>query len=67
MGKGRTGGPEEPRPRNLGKCETPVTLSHSQIGDALGDTLMRPGRVVVHLVLSQDSAQMVFPEDQHAV
>src|SRR5690348_4944129 len=37
------------------------------IGDALGDALVRPGRVVVHLVFSQDGAQMAFPEDQHAV
>jgi len=36
-------------------------------GDALGDALMRPGRVVVHLVFSQHGAQMALPEDQHAV
>ena len=36
-------------------------------GDALGDTLVRPSRVVVHLVFGQDGAQMALPEDQHAV
>jgi hypothetical protein len=33
----------------------------------LGDALMRPGRVVVDLVLDQDGAQMRFADDQHAV
>jgi hypothetical protein len=37
------------------------------VGDALGDALMRPGHVVVHLVFSQDGAQMALPGDQHAV
>ena len=37
------------------------------VGDALGDALVRPGRVVVHLVFGQDGAQMALPEDQHAV
>ena len=36
------------------------------VGDALGDALVRPGRVVVHLVFGQDGAQMALPEDQHA-
>ena len=36
-------------------------------GDPLGDALMRPGRVVVDLVLDQDGAQMRLTEDQHAV
>ena len=36
-------------------------------GDALGDALVRPGRVVVHLVFGQDGAQVGLPEDQHAV
>ena len=36
-------------------------------GDALGDALVRPGRVVVHLVFGQDGAQMALPEDQRAV
>jgi hypothetical protein len=44
-----------------------VTAVVSAVGDALGDALVRPGRVVVHLVISQDGAQMAFPEDQHAV
>ena len=37
------------------------------VGDSLGDPLVRPGPVVVHLVFTQDGAQMAFPEDQHAV
>jgi len=37
------------------------------VGDALGDALVRPGRVVVHLVFGQDCAQMALPEDQHVV
>jgi hypothetical protein len=28
------------------------------VGDALSDALVRPGRVVVHLVFGQDGAQM---------
>ena len=36
-------------------------------GNALGDALVRPGRVVVGLVLDQDGAQMRLTEDQHAV
>jgi hypothetical protein len=36
-------------------------------GDALGDALVRPGRVVVQLILSQDRAQMSLAEDQHPV
>jgi hypothetical protein len=37
------------------------------VGDALGDALVRPGRVVVHLVFGQHGAQMPLAEDQHAV
>jgi hypothetical protein len=37
------------------------------VGDALGDALVRPGRVVVHLVFGQDGTQVGLPEDQHAV
>ena len=37
------------------------------VGDALGDALVRPGRVVVRLVFGQDGAQMRLAEDQHAV
>jgi hypothetical protein len=33
----------------------------------VGDALVRPGRVVVRLVLGQDGAQMPFAEHQHAV
>ena len=39
----------------------------SAVGDALGDALVRPGRVVVHLVFGQDGVQMALPENQHAV
>ena len=37
------------------------------IGDALGDALVRPGCVVVHLVFGQGGTQMALREDQHAV
>jgi transposase len=37
------------------------------VGDALGDSLVRPGRVVVHLIFGQDGAQVALAEDQHAV
>ena len=37
------------------------------VGDTLGDALVRPGRVVVHLVLGQDGTQMALPKEQHAV
>jgi hypothetical protein len=37
------------------------------VGDALGDALVRPGRVVVRLVLGQHGAQVRLPEDRHAV
>ena len=37
------------------------------VGDALGDALVRPGRVVVRLVFSQDGAQVLLADDQHAV
>jgi len=36
-------------------------------GDALGDALVRPGRVVVHLVLGQDGAQMRLTENYDLV
>jgi hypothetical protein len=35
--------------------------------DALLYTLVRPGRIVVRLVVDQDGAQMLLAEDQHAV
>ena len=37
------------------------------VGDALGDALVRPGRVVMRLVFGQDGAQVALAEDQHAV
>jgi len=36
-------------------------------GDALGDALVRPGRVVVRLVSGQDGAQVCLTEDQRPV
>ena len=33
------------------------------VGDALGDALVRPGRVVVHLVSGQHGAQMRLTEN----
>src|SRR5450631_4012098 len=35
--------------------------------DAFGYAPVRPGRVVVHLILSQDGVQVCLAEDQHAV
>src|ERR1039457_4312986 len=37
------------------------------VGDALGDALVRPGSVVVHLVLGQDCAQMRVADNQDPV
>ena len=37
------------------------------LGDVLGNALVRPGHVVVRLILSQHGVQMSFAEDQHAV
>ena len=37
------------------------------VRNPLGHALMRPGGVVVDLVLDQDGPQMRFTEDQHAV
>ena len=37
------------------------------VGDALADSLVRAGGVVVLLILGQDGAQVGFAEDQHAV
>jgi hypothetical protein len=37
------------------------------VGDALGDALVRPGRVVVRLVFDQDAAQMLPAEDEDAI
>jgi hypothetical protein len=36
-------------------------------GDVLGDALVRPGRIVVHLVFGQDGTEVCLAEDQHAV
>ena len=37
------------------------------VGDALGDALVRPGCVVVRLILGQHGPQMRFTENEHAV
>ena len=37
------------------------------VRDALGDTLMRPGGVVMLLILGQDPAQMPLAENQDPV
>jgi hypothetical protein len=37
------------------------------VGDALCDALVRPGRVVMRLVFSQDGPQMPLADDQHAI
>ena len=37
------------------------------VGDALGDALVRPARVVMRLVFGQDGAQVALAEDQYAV
>ena len=37
------------------------------VRDALGDALVRPSRVVMHLVFGQDGAQMRLTENQHAI
>jgi hypothetical protein len=37
------------------------------VGDALGEALVRPGRVVVRPVFSQDCLQMSLANDQHAI
>jgi hypothetical protein len=44
-----------------------VAVGVLTVGDALGDALVRPGRVVMHLVFRQDAAQVALTEDQHAV
>src|SRR5579875_4084051 len=59
------GFPEDPSAVKVGNCEVAAVVF--TVGDALGDALVRPGRVVVHLVFAQDGTQMAFPEDQHAV
>jgi hypothetical protein len=37
------------------------------VGDALGDALVRPGRVVVRLVFGHNGAQVRLAEDQYAL
>ena len=44
-----------------------VARAMFSLADVLGDALVRPGHVVVRLILSQHGAQMSFAEDQHAV
>jgi len=49
----------------VGHCGARIT--RFIVGDVLSNALVRPGRIVVRLVLGQDGAQMPFAEDQHAV
>ena len=56
---------EDPSAVGVGNYEVATVVF--TVGDSLGDPLMRPGPVVVHLVFTQDGAQMAFPEDQHEV
>ena len=53
------GFPDDPCAVDVGNGE--VTAAVFIAGDALGDALVRPGRVVVHLVLGQDGVQMGLP------
>ena len=58
-------GTHSPSAVEVGNCETTAVVP--AVEDALGDALMRPGHVVMHLVLGQDGTQMALPHDQHAV
>jgi len=64
-------GPPRTGLRRICCVSMPVTVargaSGSPSGDALGDALVRPGRVVVRLVFSQDRLQMSLAGDSHAV
>jgi hypothetical protein len=51
---------EDPSAVEVGKGEVATVVF--AVGDALGDALVRPGRVAVHLVFSQNGAQMALPE-----
>jgi hypothetical protein len=59
------GSSEDPFTVEVGNGE--MTAIMLAVGNALGDALVRPGRVVVHLVLGQDGAQVALAEDQHAI
>jgi hypothetical protein len=58
-------GSEDPFAVEVGNAEV-ITVVLA-IGDALGDALVGPGRVVMRLVFGQDGAQVALAEDQHAV
>ena len=47
-----------------GEAGGPVTIP---VGDTLGDALVRPGNVVVPLILHQDDAEVRLAEDQRPV
>jgi hypothetical protein len=47
---------EDPSAVEVGNGEVAAVVF--TVGDALGDALVRPGRVLVHLVFSKDGAQM---------
>src|ERR1039458_5283284 len=54
-------------PRGVEVCGGAVGSVRVAVRDALGGALMRPGGVVVLLVLGQDGTQMCRAEDQLAV
>ena len=56
---------EDPSAVEVGNYEVATVVF--TVGDTMGDPLVRPGPVVVHLVFTQDGAQMALPEDQQAV
>jgi hypothetical protein len=49
---------EDPFAVEVGNCGVAIVVP--AVGNALGDALMRAGRVVVHLVFGQDGAQMAW-------
>ena len=55
----------DPLPVEVGNGEAAIVVF--AVRDALGDALVRPGRVVMRLVVGQYGAQMRLTENQHAV
>jgi hypothetical protein len=51
----------DPSAVEVGNGETATVVFAA--GDALGDALVRPDRVVVHLVSGQDGGQVRLPKD----
>jgi len=54
-----TGFPDDSSAVEIGNGEVVAVVC--AVRNSLGDALVRPGRVVVNLVLSQEGAQVVFP------